>query len=107
MNHQDKVPGDLLISRGLDEWAKRSGVDVDRSLVANLTSLYAAATRIIEAIDHLAGTPDLPQREQARALLQIQTWMFNELQNHAESLREPVESAICKLYELIPDDELQ
>jgi hypothetical protein len=107
MNHPDAIPMALLVSRGLDDWVKRSQGDVDRSLVANLTSLYAAATYIIEAIDLLVGVSDLPSRDQVRMLLQIQTWLYRELPDYAETLRVPLESAIRNIYGTIPDEELE
>ena len=97
----------LLVSRGLDDWGKRSQGDIDRSLVANLTSVYVAAKYIIEAIDRLVDVSHLPSRDQVRMLLQIQTWLYSELPVYAEGLRMPLESAIRNIYGTIPDEELE
>lgn len=88
------------IWKRLDEWANRSGVLEAGNLVPDLGDLYAAAVQIVNAVEKLTSDSKLNHREQGHLLLQIQAWLYEELLDHAHSMKSPLQSVIEQVYDV-------
>lgn len=102
MNQQ--VTDELRIERRLDKWAKGGLSDDARRVVNDLASIYRAAAHVVDAIDALV-TDDATVHDQGKALHDVETWLYQELQPHAERLKPEIGKVITQVYEHVPDEE--
>jgi hypothetical protein len=99
-----QVTDKLQIERGLDKWAQGGLSDDARRVVNDLASIYRAAAHVVEAIDALI-MKGATARDQGKALHDIETWLYQELQPHAERLQPEIGKVITQVYEHVPDEE--
>lgn len=96
---------DLRIERRLDQWAAASPARDAKRLVNDLAGLYRAAHHVTESIEALSATgADAPV--QARAFNSIETWLYDELLDYAQSMRDVLDTVTSQTYEHVPDGEL-
>jgi hypothetical protein len=93
----------LAVWEKLDQWADRSGVPETKRLVLDLGDLYSASSKIVRAVDELVLTAGLDPKEQGRLLLRIQTWLYEELLDHATSMRQPLQMTIREIFKAAED----
>lgn len=98
MSGNPKAAATVALARRLEHWARSCGSPKAASLVTDATDLYRAATVYIEAIDRLVSRPDASREDQAKTLVEIQTWLYEEFQGHLSSMKAPLEATIDDLY---------
>jgi hypothetical protein len=102
MTHQ--APDALLAVRRLDRWARSTDVGAAKEVAKRLAAIHSAAHHVLEAIESLGGESGGP-RQDARALLDVQTWLYQELLPNAALLENPLEAMIKALYDREPATE--
>lgn len=102
MSHDAGAAQTAELANKLEQWAKSTGAKDALRLVVDATDLYGAALAYVAAVDRLIARIDAPAKEQAKTLVEIQTWLYDELEDHLQSLRAPLGSVIDELYERNP-----
>lgn len=92
----------IEVVRRLDRWATGTELADARHVAGELALIYSAAQHVVEAMDRLT-TAGLGSREQARALLDVQTWLSQELQPRASTVAPGLEAVIREIYDRLPD----
>lgn len=83
----------------LDLWARATGTKNAKALVMDATDLYRAALAYVEAINQLVAQPAASAEQQARVLVEMQTWLYDEFEDHLKALKGPLDATINELYE--------
>jgi hypothetical protein len=86
------------LAKKLEQWAKSTGAKDAQRLVVDTADLYRAALAYVAAVERLIARIDAPTKEHAKTLVEIQTWLYDELEDHLQSLRAPLGSVIDELY---------
>lgn len=97
-------PKDLIIERQLDRWARTSPAKDASKLVNELAGIHRAARHVVDAIDMLVAERAAP-REQGQALLEIGTWLLQELRPHITHIPAMLDKVISQTYEQVPAEE--
>ena len=98
MNDDAPAAQTVELAKRLEQWARSTGVKGAQGLVVDATDLYRAALAYVAAIDQLIAHPDAPAEQHAKTIVEIQTWLYDELQAHLRALKVPLESVIDELY---------
>ncbi len=89
--------GDLLQQRArLKRWAGATGNASANAIVNDLAEIWAASHALVVAIEALSSSD---QHSSGRHLIEIQTWLYEELLDHAASLKAPLQVAVGDAYE--------
>jgi hypothetical protein len=80
----------------LKRWASTTGVASANTIVNDLAEIWAAAHAIITAIEAL---PADREHSGGARLIEIQTSLYEELLDHAASLKAPLQVAVDEVYE--------
>jgi hypothetical protein len=102
MNQQ--VKDELQIERRLDKWAKGELSEDARTVVNDLASIYRAAVHVEEAINALTAN-GASAHDQGKALHDIETWLYQELESHAKRLKPKIGKVITQVYDHVADEE--
>jgi hypothetical protein len=87
---------DLLQQRArLKTWAAASGSANAGAVVNDLAEIWAAARALAAAIESLSNDDS---RASARRLIEVQEWLYEELLQHAASLKDPLQAAVDDAY---------
>ena len=91
-------PEVLALARRLKTWADETRSKDAVALVADLPDVYAAARVVVECVDRLLADPPLPGEEQAQLLVDLQAWLYDEMLEHIQRLRRPLEAVLTDLH---------
>lgn len=97
MTNRPSAAEAVALARQLDKWADRTGSVRARELTVDLTDLYTAATMYAQCVERLANNPELSREDQGKILVQAQTWLYDELADHLESLKTPLQAVIDEI----------
>ena len=98
--NEETVKAELAFNEDLWNWFLRfASEDELKDIVVHLSDLHAAAVPLRETIDRLSRI-DPDDREAVRkALVDIDTQLYEHLAAHIEKLRSPLRALIGRLYE--------
>lgn len=96
---RERVAVDVLrVREQLKSWAERTGEASARQVVNDLAELYAAAKEVTASVDALIEQKNALGAKSGRELIGLQTWLYDELLDHAEALRRPLQTLVDRLY---------
>lgn len=87
----------VALMRQIERVGKQLGSRHTTLCANDLAEVARASRAIIAAIDELGASVDSPETV-GKALVEVQTWAYEELIDHLQRLRQPLSVAINEVY---------
>ena len=95
MNRATDVAELLQLRAQLKTWANSSGFSSALAVVNDLAEICRAAEAVSAAIKALSQSD---RSGSGKQIVEIQAWLYEELLNHAEALRDPLQEVCNDAY---------
>jgi hypothetical protein len=88
----------IELMRKLERLAGQLGSPSARRVATDLAEAYRAAMVSTRAVDQLVASDAVSPDEAGKLLIEIQTWLYDELTDHLQRLQAPLSAAVDEVY---------
>ena len=98
MEHQEQARETVETIRRIEAWGRDEGLILPNTFAVDLGEAYRSARILVETVDS-GILLRASRRDAAAALTRLQAWTYDDLVDHLERLREPMEKVVRQLHE--------